>query len=379
MSGIYIHIPFCRKACHYCDFHFSTSLERKEEIVAAIIREIELRKSTDFPKLIQTIYFGGGTPSLLSYEELMRIFDALQHSADLAIGAEITLEANPDDLTNQKLRELRQTPINRFSIGIQSFFEEDLKLMNRAHYATEGEYSVKASQDAGFDNLTIDLIYAIPRLTNDRWRINLDSAIALNVPHISAYCMTIEEKTVFGKWEKTGKLQPTEDKIAHEHYQFLVKALSESGFEHYEVSNFGKPNRHSQHNTSYWKGLPYVGLGPSAHSFDGINKRSWNINNNAVYTREIQQNKLPAEFEILSQKDFYNEKIMTGLRTAMGIQPEEIELRFGINVNELFEEEIQRYQQQDWLLKTDNSIRLTEEGFFRADRIASDFFITEEI
>lgn len=345
----------------------------------AIIKEIALRKKTDFPNEIQTIYFGGGTPSLLSYEELMRIFDALQQSAILARDAEITLEANPDDLTNQKLRELRQTPVNRFSIGIQSFFEEDLNLMNRAHSAHEGEYSVKAAQDAGFENLTIDLIYAIPGLTNDRWRKNLDSAIALDVPHISAYCMTIEEKTVFGKWEKAGKLNPTEDKVAHEHYQFLVKALSESGFEHYEVSNFGKPNRHSKHNTSYWKGLPYVGLGPSAHSFDGINKRSWNINNNAIYLREIEQSKLPAEFEILSKKDFYNEKIMTGLRTALGIQPEEILKQFGINVNELFEEEIQRYQQQGWLVKTDNSIRLSEEGFFRADRIASDFFITEEI
>lgn len=348
-------------------------------MVSAIIKEIALRKDTDFPNKIQTIYFGGGTPSLLSYEELMRIFEALQQSALLTSDAEITLEANPDDLTHQKLRELRQTPVNRFSIGIQSFFEEDLKLMNRAHSAHEGEYSVKAAQDAGFENITIDLIYAIPGLTNDRWRKNLDSAIELHVPHISAYCMTIEEKTVFGKWEKAGKLNPTEDKVAHEHYQFLVKALSESGFEHYEVSNFGKPNRHSKHNTSYWKGLPYVGLGPSAHSFDGMNKRSWNINNNAVYTREIHQNRIPAEFEILSQKDFYNEKIMTGLRTALGIQPEQILKQFGINVNELFEEEIQRYQQQGWLLKTDNSIRLSEEGFFRADRIASDFFITEEI
>lgn len=347
--------------------------------MTSIINEIQLRKEADFPKKIQTIYFGGGTPSLLTYEELMRIFDALQQTSALASDAEITLEANPDDLTFQKLRELKQTPVNRFSIGIQSFFEEDLKLMNRAHSAHEGEYSVKAAQDAGFENITIDLIYAIPGLSTDRWRKNLDSAISLEVPHISAYCMTIEEKTVFGKWEKSGKLLSTEDTIAYEHYQFLVKALSENGFEHYEVSNFGKPGRYSQHNTSYWKGLPYVGLGPSAHSFDGNNKRSWNINNNALYMREIQQGKLPTEYEILSRKDFYNEKIMTGLRTANGVHPDDIQNLFGVNLSLQFEQEIEQYLRQGWLLQTAHQIRLTEEGFFRADRIASDFFITTEL
>jgi oxygen-independent coproporphyrinogen-3 oxidase len=348
-------------------------------MVSAIIHEMKMRKEQEFPEKIQTIYFGGGTPSLLSYDEMMRIFEAIQQYTFLATDAEITLEANPDDLTPQKLREIRQTPVNRFSIGIQSFFEEDLKLMNRAHNAHEGEYSVKAAQDSGFENITIDLIYAIPGLSTDRWRKNLDAAMALDVPHISAYCMTIEEKTVFGKWEKTGKLPALDDHIALEHYRHLIQTLSENAFEHYEVSNFGKANKHSQHNTSYWKGLPYIGLGPSAHSFDGINKRSWNVSNNAIYIRELQQNKLPADFEILSQKDFYNEKIMTGLRTAAGVNAQEIQLQFGVSVTEQFSEEIARYQSAEWLQISDNQIRLTEEGFFRADRIASDFFITEEI
>lgn len=378
MSGIYIHIPFCKKACHYCDFHFSTSLDRKKDLVSAINREIQLRSRSLEGQVVETIYFGGGTPSILTYDELMSIFDTIQRHFNISPQPEITLEANPDDLTIAHLRDLKRTPINRFSIGIQSFRDEDLKMMNRAHEATDGEYSVKAAQDAGFENLTIDLIYAIPGLSLDHWKRNVEKALHLDVPHLSAYCMTIEEKTAFGKWEKTGKLVQSPDSLAHDQYTYLVLQTILAGYDHYEVSNFGREGFHSRHNTSYWQGIPYLGVGPSAHSFDGLRTRRWNVSNNPLYIKALQENTGYWEEENLSDRDLYNEHIMTGLRTAKGIDIDTVAHRFGVTLLAQFEEEISGYLEEEWMERNEQQLRLTEKGFFLADRIASDLFLVNE-
>lgn len=378
MSGIYIHIPFCKKACHYCDFHFSTSLDRKKDLVSAINKEILHRASSLEGQRVDTIYFGGGTPSILSYDELMSIFDTIQGHFNISSHPEITLEANPDDLTALHLRELKRTPINRFSIGIQSFRDEDLKMMNRAHEAKDGEYSVKAAQDAGFENITIDLIYAIPGLSMDHWKRNVEKALHLDVPHLSAYCMTIEEKTAFGKWEKTGKLVQAPDTLANDQYTYLVLQTILAGYDHYEVSNFGREGFHSRHNTAYWQGIPYLGIGPSAHSFDGNRTRRWNVSNNPLYIKALEENTGYWEEEKLSDRDLYNEYIMTGLRTAKGIQIDTVANRFGVELLAQFEEEISGYLEEEWMERNGDQLRLTEKGFFLADRIASDLFLVNE-
>ncbi len=348
------------------------------DMIKSMQNEILTRKSELDSNRIDTIYFGGGTPSLLSYDELMAIFETIYSNFEVSPTAEITLEANPDDLNKAHVATLRSTPINRFSIGIQSFRDEDLEMMNRAHKASDAEYSVKTAQDAGFDNITIDLIYAIPGLSTDAWKSNLEKALSLNVPHISAYCMTIEEKTAFGKWEKSGKIIPAGDDIARDHYLYLIEQLAIASYDHYEVSNFGKPGKHSQHNTSYWKGLPYLGIGPSAHSFDGINTRRWNISNNPLYIRKMELNEAYHESEKLSERDMYNEYIMTGLRTEKGIDLTYIYSRFGIDVKKQFEEELLPYFNSEIAILENDKIKLSEVGFFSADRVASDLFLLED-
>ncbi|MDX1545081.1 MAG: radical SAM family heme chaperone HemW, partial [Christiangramia sp.] len=293
MSGIYIHIPFCKQACHYCDFHFSTSTKKKSQLVEMLGRELVLRKNELDSEEIETIYFGGGTPSLLNKEELDQIFQTVFENFKVTENAEITLEANPDDLTQEKLKMLSESPINRLSIGVQSFFEEDLQLMNRAHNSDEALSSLKHAKRY-FDNISIDLIYGIPGQTNAQWKENLQTALDLEIPHISSYALTVEPKTALEKFIEKGKIKAVDDEQYREQFEILVSTLTTNGFEHYEFSNFGKPGYHSRNNMAYWMGRTYLGIGPSAHSFDG-NSRKWNISNNTLYIKAIEKDQIPQE------------------------------------------------------------------------------------
>ncbi|WP_372795666.1 radical SAM family heme chaperone HemW, partial [Lutibacter sp.] len=329
MAGIYIHIPFCKQACYYCDFHFSTSLKRKEELLNAIKQELLLRKNEFGTAQIETIYFGGGTPSILTIDELQFLITIIYENYRVVNNAEITLEANPDDLSIQKIKELAQSPINRLSIGIQSFFEDDLKFMNRAHTAEESKKCLVEAKKY-FDNITIDLIYGVPNMSNEKWLANLKQAFEFGIPHISSYALTVEEKTVLHSFIKNGKVPPVDENLALEHFNILVEETEKQGFVHYEISNFGKPEYFSKHNISYWQGEKYLGIGPSAHSFNGL-ERSWNVSNNTKYINSLLENKLPSESEILTINNRFNEYIMTGLRTIWGVSFEKVEKDFGVN------------------------------------------------
>ena len=372
MSGIYIHIPFCKQACHYCDFHFSTSMKKKEEMVLALAKEIQMRKSEN-SEVVETIYFGGGTPSVLTNEELNFLIEEVYSNFRVAENPEITLEANPDDLSEERIKELSKTRINRLSIGIQSFFEEDLKMMNRAHNSAEAKKSLQIATQY-FDNISIDLIYGIPGLNNEMWRENIQTALDFGVPHISSYALTVEPKTALKKLIQTGKIAEPKDDIAQEHFQILVDVLQENGFIHYELSNFGKENYFSKNNSAYWLGKKYIGIGPSAHSYDGVS-RSWNIANNSIYLKEIQGNKLPNEVEVLSKEDRYNEYIMTGLRTIWGISLNRIETEFGDKFLNYLVQQADKFLADDLLSIENNILKTTRKGKFLADGIASDLFM----
>lgn len=371
MSGIYIHIPFCKQACYYCDFHFSTSLKRKAEMLKAIVKELELRKN-ELSQKIKTIYFGGGTPSLLTKNEVQVILDSIYKNYDVVANPEITLEANPDDLTNQKISELASTKINRLSIGIQSFFDDDLQFMNRAHNAKEAINCLSTAINS-FDNITIDLIYGIPNMTHKKWLKNLQIAFDLNVSHISSYALTVEDKTALSNFIKKGKYPPLDENLAEQHFKILVEETAKHNFVQYEISNFGKENYFSKHNTSYWQGKHYLGIGPSAHSFNGVS-RSWNITNNAKYLTSIQKGNLPLEIEVLSKKDQFNEIIMTGLRTIWGVSLQKIENQFSKNIKNKLEKNAQKYLQNKTLKITNNTLYITDKGKFLADGIAADLF-----
>lgn len=373
MAGIYIHIPFCKQACHYCDFHFSTSMKRKEEIVLALIREIQLRKNEFHGEIIETIYFGGGTPSVLTNAEILSLIQAVYQNFEVIENPEITLEANPDDLSEERIIALSKTPINRLSIGIQSFFESDLKLMNRAHNSDEAQKSL-AIATKYFDNISVDLIYGIPGLTNEMWLKNIETALSFGIPHISSYALTVEPKTALHKLIQTGKITAPKDDVAQEHFEILVKTLTEKGFIHYELSNFGKPDYFSKNNSSYWLGKKYLGIGPSAHSFDG-KSRSWNIANNMLYLKSISEDKLPQEVEILTQQDRYNEYVMTGLRTIWGVSLERIEKEFGKDYLNYLLNQADKFLIDGLLSITKNVMTTTAKGKFLADGIASDLFL----
>ena len=373
MAGIYIHIPFCKQACHYCDFHFSTSMKRKEEIVLALIREIQLRKNEFHGEIIETIYFGGGTPSVLTNAEILSLIEAVYQNFEVIENPEITLEANPDDLSEERIIALSKTPINRLSIGIQSFFESDLKLMNRAHNSDEAQKSL-AIATKYFDNISVDLIYGIPGLTNEMWLENIETALSFGIPHISSYALTVEPKTALHKLIQTGKITAPKDDVAQEHFDILVKTLTQKGFIHYELSNFGKPDYFSQNNSSYWLGKKYLGIGPSAHSFDG-KSRSWNIANNMLYLKSISEDKLPHEIEILTQQDRYNEYVMTGLRTIWGVSLERIEKEFGKDYLNYLLNQADKFLIDGLLSIAENVMTTTAKGKFLADGIASDLFL----
>jgi len=377
MAGIYIHIPFCKQACHYCDFHFSTSLKYKAEILEAIRQEINIQKQFLGNEMIETIYFGGGTPSLLSADEINRIVDTVRENFIISDKNEITLEANPDDLTLQKIKELRNTPINRFSVGIQSFYDEDLKWMNRAHNSNEAEFSVKALQDAGFENITIDLIYGYPLLTDEKWKANIKTTIDLEIPHISCYSMTVEPQTALATFINKGKQKAMDEAQSASQFIYLMEELTTNGFEHYEISNFAKPGKHSKHNTNYWKGVKYLGIGPSAHSFDGQN-RQWNLANNMGYLSALAKKEIPAEKEILSAKDKLNEYIMTSLRTMWGLSLQHVKDHFDNDLANKIKEEASPFFEKEWLKTNENTIYLTQNGKLYADHIASELFIEDE-
>jgi oxygen-independent coproporphyrinogen-3 oxidase len=371
-SGIYIHIPFCKQACYYCDFHFSTSLKKKDELIKALVKEIELRRTELQNQTVETIYFGGGTPSLLSNEELDLLINSVHNNFQVSENPEITLEANPDDLSKNKIIELSKSSINRLSIGIQSFFERDLKLMNRAHSASEARDCLSMATRQ-FDNISVDLIYGIPGLSNDQWIENIETVLSYNIPHISSYALTVEPKTALETFIKKGIIKNVDDELAQEQFNILIDKLEDSGFVHYELSNFGKPNYFSKNNSAYWQGKPYLGIGPSAHSFNG-NQRGWNVRNNSKYIKSIQNNELPIEIETLSTTDKYNEYIMTGLRTIWGVSFEKIESEFGENYKKYILLQSEKYINQHLLYIDDNKLLTTKKGKFLSDGIASDLF-----
>jgi oxygen-independent coproporphyrinogen-3 oxidase len=372
MSGIYIHIPFCKQACHYCDFHFSTSLKKKTELVAAICKELVLRKG-EIKGEIQTIYFGGGTPSLLTSEELQQIFDIIYANFQVVENSEITLEANPDDLSEEVIFQLSKSPVNRLSIGVQSFFEEDLKLMNRAHNASEALSSIKEATPF-FSNISIDLIYGIPGMSNERWLENLKIAFSLGVPHLSCYALTVEPKTALETFIKKGIVPPVEDEVAAEHYELLLEMTESAGFENYEFSNFAKQGYHSQNNTAYWQGKPYLGIGPSAHSYDG-DTRSWNINNNTKYIKSIEAGILPIERETLSAIDKFNEYIMTGLRTKWGVSLKKVENDFGKKYSDYLLDQANESLVSGLLYRDADTLKVSKKAKFLSDGIASNLFL----
>lgn len=376
MAGIYIHIPFCKQACNYCDFHFSTLLKNKDAFLKALLIEIELQKDYLGTKKISTVYFGGGTPSLLSQTELLTIFETLHKFFDIDADAEITLEANPDDLTKEKIRELKNTPINRFSIGIQSFYDEDLQMMNRAHRSSEALNAVKFAQENGFDNISIDLIYGIPTLTEHKWRNNLHIAFALNVKHISAYCLTVESKTALAHAVKTGKIKNVDEQQSAEHFEVMLEGMKNNNFVQYEISNFCREGHYSKHNSNYWLKENYLGLGPSAHSYNGVS-RQWNVSNNAVYIAELKAGRLKFESEDLKIFQRYNEYVLTSLRTMWGTDLGYIENNFGKEYSEYCLKEAERYLLADDLSNEKNKLFLTDKGKLIADRIASDLFKLE--
>jgi oxygen-independent coproporphyrinogen-3 oxidase len=375
VSGIYIHIPFCKQACHYCDFHFSTSLKLKSNLVEAILTEIDLRLPYLKNKNIETIYFGGGTPSLLSEKELFLILEKLYKTYNVSSHAEITLEANPDDLSIDKLKELKRLEINRLSIGLQSFNDEELIWMNRAHTAAESEASVKRSQDKGFENISIDLIYGskFSNLTN--WKKTLDKTISLDVKHISSYNLTIEDKTKLGHDFKVKKEMAIDDEKSSELFLEMIDRLEKNKFIHYEISNFGKENWFSNHNSNYWKGIDYIGFGPSAHSFDGVS-RQWNISNNSLYIKNVNDtNESYFEKELLSEVDQFNEYILTSLRTIWGIDAEVLKNKFSSEIIHSFNRNINTYISKGMVTFTNNQYVLTSNGKLFADRIASELFV----
>jgi oxygen-independent coproporphyrinogen-3 oxidase len=373
MSGIYIHIPFCKQACHYCDFHFSTSLKKKGELINALSKELELRKDEFKNITVETIYFGGGTPSLLTNTELQFLIDAVYKNFTVSKDPEITLEANPDDLSKAVIIELSNSPINRLSIGIQSFFETDLKLMNRAHNSEEAKACLEEAVKY-FKNISLDLIYGIPGASNAQWIENIEIALSYNVPHISSYALTVEPKTALASFIKKGIIDNVDDEQAHEQFHILKDKLEAADFVHYELSNFGKDGFFSRNNSAYWQGKSYLGIGPSAHSFNG-KQRGWNVSNNSKYIKAIQQNELPIEMETLTLIDQYNEYIMTGLRTIWGVSFAKVEKDFGTVFKDDLIEQSKVFINQHLLYIEKQHLRVTKKGQFLCDGIASELFI----
>lgn len=376
MAGIYLHIPFCKQACHYCDFHFSTNIEMRTDLIRAMGEEILLQRNYLGGEEVQTIYFGGGTPSLLPLSEAEYLLGIVRQTHAVSPNAETTLEANPDDLTTSKLQDLRSMGINRLSIGIQSFDNSILRYLNRAHVAEAAIRSVEDAQSAGFENISIDLIYAIPGMSSESWKKNIAQAIALQPQHISAYTLTIEEKTAFGRWLAKGKLQPVDEPLAAEQQEILADMLASAGYRQYEISNFARPAFESQHNSSYWKGDKYLGIGPSAHSFDQVS-RQHNIGNNHLYVRAIREQKIPSVIEALTHSDRINEYILTSLRTSEGCNLQTLKQNFDYDLIGVHGTYLAELRNRNLVILQPPRLLLTEAGKLLADRISSDLFLVE--
>ena len=376
MSGIYIHIPFCKQACHYCNFHFSTSLQLKDELIAALVKEIQLtttNAANTGKEFCETIYFGGGTPSILSIDDLLMIMDAIHNKFLIAPDAEITFEANPDDITPAKLKLWKQAGINRFSVGIQSFLEQELIWMNRAHTAAESIQCIDAIKEAGFTNYSIDLIYGSPLLSDEDWMKNVQTVIEKDIPHISCYALTVEPKTALDKMIAQYKKAPVDAEKQANQFLFLMDWMEQAGYEHYEISNYAKPGMRSRHNSSYWQGKHYYGFGPSAHAFDGKTRR-WNIANNALYIQALKKNTIPFEEELLTDIQQLNEYIMTALRTIEGVDLEKISTIYGKKIGNELRIAGNKYIQTKRLENKNDRLILTKEGKLFADGIAADLF-----
>ena len=373
MSGIYIHIPFCKKACHYCNFHFSTNQNSKSAFIEAVSRELILRKLEYASDQIQSIYFGGGTPTVLDVTELNTILKTVYKNYKVSETAEITLEANPDDLDLEKIKQLSNTKINRLSIGIQSFHESELSAMNRAHDAEDAKKCLELAT-AYFDNITIDLMFGMPTMSIELWRQNLQIAFGFGIKHLSCYSLTVEPKTALEHFIKKGSHPPMDDELAAQHFEVLLEETSAHGLTHYETCSFGHPDYFSKHNTSYWLGKTYMGVGPSAHSFDGT-KRSWNVSNNSKYIKALEVDKLPFESEVLSVENRFNEYIMTGLRTIWGISLGKIEADYGVKIKDHLLQNSKKFISSNTLVIEDNHLKITTSGKFLSDGIASDLFL----
>lgn len=373
MAGIYIHIPFCRQACHYCDFHFSTNLRQVDELVSAIGKELELRKDYLKNQSVETVYFGGGTPSLLSEKQLGFLLENVK-KLFLSDWKEVTIEANPDDLSEENLKMWKALGVDRLSLGIQSFREEVLRFYNRAHTATEALEAIAKSRNAGFEKFSIDLIYGFPHENHAIWKKDLAEAIQQDPGHISAYSLTVEPKTALGKWAEKGKFQPAEEDFVAEQFEWLQAETKKAGYIQYEISNFGKPDQFALHNTNYWKGLPYLGLGPSAHSFDG-KSRGQNPASNPKYLKAIASNKIIFEIEPLTLEEQVNDRILTGLRTVWGLSPEELKFEFAIDILKRKGKEIETLENQGWLIWDGKILSLSKKGMLLADSIAAELFI----
>jgi oxygen-independent coproporphyrinogen III oxidase len=373
MAGIYIHIPFCKQACHYCDFHFTTNQNNKVPVLEALTEELRLQKMYLNEEEIKTIYLGGGTPSILSGQELDQIFSTLYKSYMVSGDAEITLEANPDDLSKRRLDDMKKIGINRLSIGIQSFDNSILKFLNRAHDADLAIQSYNDARAAGFENISIDLIYAIPGQDVGTWKKNIDQALALAPEHISAYSLTIEPKTVFGKWSAEKKMAHVNDDIAANDLLLLIASVEDAGFEHYEISNFCRPGYISRHNSNYWKSEMYLGIGPSAHSYNG-DSRQFNVSNNYAYVTSILSKKIPATVEALTREDKINDSLLTTLRTSWGADLSKLRKNFQYDLLEMHQAYIKNLIENRLATIQDEMLTLTKSGRLLADKIAADLF-----
>lgn len=383
MAGLYIHIPFCKQACHYCNFHFSTNLALKTQMLDAINAELVLRKN-DISKPIDTIYLGGGTPSLMTAEEIEVLFECIKNNFEISSSPEITIEANPDDLTKEKLVQLYNGPINRLSIGLQSFYDVDLEYMNRSHNGKQAEQCLSDALAIGFENISIDLIYGSPTTTDEHWINNVNKIMDYGLPHISCYALTVEPKTALDHFIKSGKMSAPDDAQIRGQFFKLLDISAKHGYEHYEISNFAKPGGYSRHNTSYWQNKEYLGIGPAAHSYNG-KIRTWNIANNPLYIKAIEQWKNDTDdfnpeghlydFEHLSEKDKYNEFIMTRLRTVWGISLSELTDRFDEKKKRYFLEQVEAYVQDGQIAENKGIYVLSRSGKLMADKISSGLFL----
>lgn len=374
MSGIYLHIPFCRKACHYCNFHFSTSKKYVQEVVDALTHELAIRQG-ELKQAVETIYFGGGTPSMLTSAQISVLIAAVYDNYNVLPEPEITIEVNPDDITQSYLAALKNAGVNRLSIGIQSFHNEELKLMNRAHDGKQALQSVVWAQEF-FDNISIDLLYGTPHTTFSDWQENLATALVLDVPHISSYALTLEPKTALERFVAKGVISLLDEAEVEAQFLYLLDTLTQKGYEHYELSSFGKPGYHSKNNTAYWKGKPYLGIGPSAHGFDGTH-RYWNVSNNVRYVASLANHKLPQTIEKLSTVDRYNEAIMIGLRASWGVSLTQLEIQLGKRYRNHLQKEATRFIHEGLLHIEDDCLKATRKGAFVADGISADLFLID--